>query len=178
MKPGDEHFDSQADCEVNSEQFDSFSFLIEHLNTVTQTGCVTPCVGLLLPLLLIRPPPRNNSPPPLPSVSLSGLINLLPPSLPPLFLLSHLLLTLLHSFLPFLCSIPFYSFMFLPLLLRPPPFFLPPPSPPPLPSVSLQLSSLCVLLTSSLEVVRSWLTYFSERRRHTYHLISITPRQA
>lgn len=91
-----------------SEQFDSFSFLIEHLNTDTNR----------LRYPLCRPSAANaidssssSQQQPSSSVSLSGLINLLPPSFPPLFLLSHLPLTLLHPFLPFLCSIPFYSLL-------------------------------------------------------------------
>lgn len=48
-----------------------------------KTDRVTPCVGLLLPLPLIRRPlPHNNGPSLLPSVSISGFINLLPPSSP------------------------------------------------------------------------------------------------
>lgn len=138
-----------------------------------KTDRVTPCVGLLLPLPLIRRPlPHNNGPSLLPSVSLSGFINLLPlplispPAHPPSSLPSF---PLLHSILVPPCACPppsptLPSFSSSPLLLL---FLLSPSN-----------CHLCVLLTSSLEVLRSWLTYFSERRRHTYNLISITSRQA
>lgn len=119
----------------------------QHAAALTPESALDSCL-LLLPVI-----------PLLPSVSLSGLINLLPPSLSPLFLSSHpclpslLLFPSLHVSLPSLFTSSSSSSFCLP------------------PTVIS-----CVLLTNRLEVVRSWLTYFPERR-HTYHLISITPRQ-